>query len=157
MIFGDLGPIDNPGREHLQAFVARVEEFLGIVVNNVENEFGFLWRNRPQLQALARATFEEDVRRSAEELRAAILEIPQERINRHGLEGRPLAFKLGVLASISDQWGAVRATIALPEWLRRIIDAIDALLDSLIDAAGGAGSLVKEFKDALAALIPTRS
>lgn len=31
-------------------------------------------------------------------------------------------------------------------------DAIDAILDSLLDAAGGIGALLKEFKNALAAL-----
>jgi hypothetical protein len=33
-----------------------------------------------------------------------------------------------------------------------VVDAIDAVLDSLIEAAGGAGGLIKEFKDALRAL-----
>ena len=43
-----------------------------------------------------------------------------------------------------------------PEWFRKIIEAIDAALDSLIAAAGGVGGLVKEFKDALLALAPAK-
>jgi len=38
------------------------------------------------------------------------------------------------------------------EWLKKMYEAIDAILDSIIGAAGGAGGVVKEFKAALSAL-----
>jgi len=46
----------------------------------------------------------------------------------------------------------VRGQFSVREWFKKIIDAIDAILDSLIDAACGTGGLIKEFKDALGAL-----
>lgn len=80
----------------------------------------------------------------------------------HGLTGRPLKFKLWVLDSIGNQWehlreprdwrGRFRRQLSIREWFKKIIEAIDAVLDSLIDAAGGAGGLIKEFKDALSSL-----
>ena len=54
--------------------------------------------------------------------------------------------------SIGRKWEQVRGQFTMREWFSRIIDAIDAALDSLIAAAGGVGSLIKEFKDALRAL-----
>lgn len=84
-------------------------------------------------------------------------EIPESRLLQHGLIGRPLQFKFRVLDSIGRQWEAVQALgqLSIRDWVKRLFDAIDAILDSLIDAADGAGGLIKEFKDALAALVKT--
>jgi hypothetical protein len=46
----------------------------------------------------------------------------------------------------------VRSQFRIRGWFKRLIEAIDAVLDSLIEAAGGVGGLIKEFKDALSAL-----
>ena len=68
-----------------------------------------------------------------------------------------MQFKFRVLDSIGRQWEAVQALgqLSIRDWVKRLFDAIDAILDSLIDAADGAGGLIKEFKDALAALVKT--
>ena len=66
-----------------------------------------------------------------------------------------MRFKLAVVDSIGRQWDRVRRQFTVREWLKRIFDAIDAILDSIIAAAGGVGGLVKEFKDALSALVKT--
>lgn len=49
----------------------------------------------------------------------------------------------------------MRGQFSIREWFRKIIEAIDAALGSLIDAAAGIGGLLKEFKDALLALAKT--
>lgn len=152
MIFAELAAVPNPGRNELIRFVSLVEEFLGIVVEDTET-FGFLWRGDARFHDLARATYSDYVRPSAEHLRQQIPEIRQFQIDVHGLEGPPLRFKFAVLGAISDRWDQFRSGFSVEKWLQKIIDAIDAVLDSLIDAAGGIGSLIKEFKDALSALI----
>jgi hypothetical protein len=57
--------------------------------------------------------------------------------------------------SIGRRWNHVRGQFSIREWFRKIIEAIDAALGSLIDAAAGIGGLLKEFKDALLALAKT--
>ncbi len=41
--------------------------------------------------------------------------------------------------------------LPIREWFVKMVASIDAILDSLIDAAG-VGGIIKEFKDSLAAL-----
>jgi len=119
-----------------------------VLENN--NDFGFLWENSNQLNGLAWETFRHDIVEGAGlRLDSSIKEIPQRSIEDHGLEGRPLKFKFFVLDSIGNQWGRVKGQFSVREWFKRITEAIDTILDSLIDAAGG---LIKEFKDALFSL-----
>lgn len=112
---------------------------------------------------LALETFLYDITDGAGlQLDRAIGNISETRLITHGLVGRPLKFKFKVLDSIANQWpdihqvrdlrGRFRRGFSIREWFKKIIDAIDAILDSLIDAAGGAGGLIKEFKYALSAL-----
>ena len=152
MWFDQIAEAENPGRAELQLFVHNVRQFLGFVLEN-RNDFGFLWEGSPDLHELAWETFRHDVAQGVEALSRAIEEIPQDAIHAHGLEGRPLRFKFRVLGSIGNQWERFRGLSAsVPEWLKKIIAAIDAVLDSLISAGGGKGGVIKEFKDALAAL-----
>ena len=88
-------------------------------------------------------------------MHSAIPDIPERSLLSHGLIGRPMTFKLKVLASISDGWERVQRQFSIRDWFKRVVHAIDAILESLIDAAGGAGGIIKEFKDALPALAKT--
>lgn len=152
MWFGEIASSANPGREELQLFVRNVRSFLGFVLEN-QNDFSYLWEESPGLLDLAWETFRFDIADGAGlELDYAIRDIRPEKLRQHGLEGRPLRFKFKVLDSIGNQWEKVKGQFSVREWFKKIVEAIDAILDSLIDAAGGAGGLIKEFKDALKAL-----
>jgi len=151
MWFSELADVENPGREELQGFVSATIRFLAFVVEQ-EHGFEFLWEDAPGLRLVAKPTFEEDVFRSARELTDRIPRIRETRLLAHGLLGRPLRFKLLVLDVIGRRWPEVREKFSRREWFRKYVAAIDAILDSLVAAAGGTGGLLKEFKDALAAL-----
>jgi len=146
MWFENIAKVDEPGPGELMEFTRGVETFLGFVLKE-RHDFAFLWEDEPELWELA----EEDM----------IGKIPESTLDQHGLRKQPLKFKLRVLNSIANRWrrireqfqvGTLRRMLAAREWFKKIVEAIDAVLDSLIDAAGGAGGLVKEFKDALRAL-----
>ena len=152
MWFKEIAASENPGREELGTFVWNVRNFLGFVLENTE-EFSFLWEKSPELHEMAWETFRFDIAEGAGlELVHAISDISPKKLRQHGLEGRPLRFKFNVLNSIGSQWEKVKGQFSIREWFKKLVDAIDAILDSLIDAADGAGGLIKEFKDALGAL-----
>lgn len=152
MWFTDVASADNPGREELRLFVQDVRHFLFFILEDRQN-FGFLWRHDPSLHDLAMDTMKHDIAHGAGlELDNAIHRIEDDRLYSHGLEGRPLKFKFQVLDSIANQWKSVRRDFSVREWLKNIVGAIDAILDSLIDATHGAGRVIKDFKDALSSL-----
>jgi hypothetical protein len=152
MWFDSIASTDEPGRKELQGFVCSVRDFLAFVLEQTDT-FGFLWESNPELLEQARETFALDVaERAVPELVQAIDEISPEGLHAHGLEGRPLRFKLRVLKSVSNLWPRLKPQLSIRDWLKKIIDAIDAILGSLVEAAGGAGGIIKEFKDALCAL-----
>ena len=150
MWFSDIAKTQNPGPSELLTFVDNTESFLVFVLE--EKAFSFLWEHDDRLRGLAIETFQSDVREAASLLKQSIPVIPASQSHIHGLSGSALKFKLAVVDAVTKQWQSARANLNPREWLRRAIDAIDALLDSLIAAAGGAGGLIKEFKDALRAL-----
>jgi hypothetical protein len=154
MWFKEIAEVDNPGTQELQGFVDGVLEFLEFVLER-RADFAFLWNDNTQLREMALDTFERDVIGSGRHLREVIPNIETRRLMLHGLEGRPLRFKIAVTNSIANTWDFARKQFRIRDWFKRIIEAIDALLDSLIHAAGGVGGLVKEFKDALSALAPS--
>lgn len=155
MWFTELAAVENPGRDELHRFVDSVIDFLGFVLER-RDYFAFLWEDDPELLPLAQDTYSGDVRETgASELHRAIPAIREGVLISHGLVGRPMRFKLSLLTSISDAWERVRGQFGIRDWFKRVVDAIDAILDSLIDAAGGIGGIIKEFKDALSALTKT--
>jgi hypothetical protein len=152
MWFNQVAAVEEPGRTELMLFVRNVREFLGFVLEN-RKDFDFLWHESPELYDLAWETFRFDIAEGAGlELDRAIANISGDVLYMHGLEGRPLRFKFAVLNSIGNRWGKLGGRPSIREWFKKIVEAIDAILDSLIDAAGGAGGIIKEFKDALMAL-----
>ena len=79
-----------------------------------------------------------------ERLLAAIETTELENLGLHGLTGQQLRFKLQTIHTRETRFRLI-------PWLwnlRRLIDTIDNLLDSIIKAVG-AGDAVKELKDAL--------
>jgi hypothetical protein len=153
MWFTELARHENPGRKELNQFLDNINKFLDFVLKSPE--FQFLWEGEPELRGLAIETFQSDVVESILLLQQEIPNIEENRLRQHGLLGRPVKFKFRVLDSIGRQWNRVREQFSVREWLKQIFEAIDAILDSVIHAAAGAGGLIKEFKDALAALVKT--
>ncbi|MBI3886105.1 MAG: hypothetical protein HY302_10295 [Opitutae bacterium] len=155
MWFTEIARAENPGREEMHGFVVGVERFLAFVLES-EKDFGFLWADDPELHGLAWETFKLDVAGAGGTVHQAIDEsLSARQVELHGLTGRALRFKLRVLDAIARRWEKFRGQLRVREWLKQMFEAIDAILDSLIDAAGGAGGLIKEFKDALGALAAT--
>jgi len=152
MWFTDVASADNPGREELRLFVQDVRHFLFFILEDTKN-FGFLWQHDPSLYDHAKDTMRHDIAQGAGlELDKAIHRIDNIHLYSHGLEGRPLKFKFQVLNSIANQWKSVCRDFSVREWFQQVVNAIDVILDSLIDAANGAGRLIKDFKDTLASL-----
>ncbi len=152
MWFTKIAGATEPGLAELHGFLDEMQQFLGFVLKQTE-DFGFLWDDDPELLGLAWDTFEADVSREVKRLHESLSsERAQENVREHGLVGRPMRFKLRSLASIARKWGRKAAgRFSIRAWLRRMFEAIDTILDSLIQAAG-VGGLVKEFKDTLMAL-----
>ena len=153
-LFVGIGAAANPGAHELQQFTRDVERFLDFVVKD-SPEFRFLWEQNPKLESMARDTLEKDVPRSAIALRDAIPGISSKAIQAHGLSGAALRFKLNVIETVARGWEKVKGGLSVRAWFKQVVDAIDALLDSLIEATGARG-LIKEFKDALSALLPVQ-
>lgn len=152
MWFSAIAQSKNPGPDELVMFLDSVNNFFDFVLSE-EKSFGFLWERDQRLRYLAVETFRNDVLEASSFLKRVIPNISAVQSHLHGLSGRPLQFKLAVIDSVTRQWQELRQSLNPRDWLKRAIDAIDALLDSLISAAGGAGGLIKEFKDALRSLV----
>jgi hypothetical protein len=135
----------------LDRFLNGVELFLTDVVCG--EEFAILWQHDSALRALAEETLKHDIKGSIMELKVEIHAMGEPDIYRYGLYGGSLSFRLSVIGSIARQWDAVRRQFSIQEWILRMFDAIDALLDSAIDAANGYGGSIKGFKDALSAVV----
>jgi hypothetical protein len=160
MWFEGIAKVEEPGPAELMEFTRGVESFLGFVLKE-KQDFAFLWEEEPELLVLAQDTYDNDVRPEAVRMRDVIGKIPHSTLDQHGLRNRPLKFKLRVLNSIANRWrriqeqlkaGTWRRMLAAREWFKKIVEAIDAVLQSLSEASGGAGGLIIEFKDALRAL-----
>jgi hypothetical protein len=152
--FDNLAVSEQPEAEQLQEFVRKVQEFLRYVLKR-RVEFAFLWEDAPNLRRIAAETFASDLRDQFKLLRSAVPQISRRQLTSHGLLGRPLRFKFKVLASIAGRWERVKREFTIRGWFKQVCEAIDAILDSLIQAAGGVGGGIKEFKDALSALAKT--
>ena len=157
MSFVEIAEVENPGIEELSMFVKEVNNFLGYVIES--KDFNFLWENQTNLRELAIATYHENISTDVNELINVIPEISKKKIHQHGLVGLPAKFKYNVVATIEqrepqvklkESW--IKRQLSKRKWLKKIFEAIDAILDSIIAAAGGAGGLVMEFKKALSAL-----
>jgi len=152
MWFNEIAVSENPGEEELILFVRNVRSFLGHVLED-NNSFGFLWEDDPKLHELALTTFRHDIAEGAGLILDEVIpQIPNTQLIAHGLSGRPLNFKFRVIVSIDSKWERLTGQLSIREWFKKMVDAIDAVLDSIINAAGGAGGIIKEFKDSLSAL-----
>ena len=72
-------------------------------------------------------------------------EIPPEQMERHGLIGAQLRFKL---ATVTWRWNLFHRRKSTPLF-RRLLNSIDTLLNSILSAIPGGASAVSEMKDAI--------
>jgi len=149
--FAELAGVAHPGRKHLHDFLAEVMRLLEHALRSEESNL--LWSEYPGLRDLALVAYETDILGSASELDAAIDEIPEGELIRHGLVGNSARFKFNVIAAVSKAWNNLAGRFSIRAGFRRVIEAVDVPLGSLVDAAGTGGA-IKEFKDALLALAP---
>jgi hypothetical protein len=128
--------------EVLEDIVSDPRERLGSTVWSDELE-GHLKNAWPQLEAI--------LNRSRGRFMAPEFLHEDDEFRRHGLVGDQLAFKVGVVEALAVGW---RQTFGSQKrgWLKKILDAIDALLDSLAEIVPGLGS-VKEIKESLESLV----
>ena len=164
MSFSELAAIEEPDRDELLRFVKEVKGFLLFALESSE-QFDFLWDGDDDLREKAMETLRFDILEGAGlELEQAIPFILPGQLYLHGLSGRPLRFKFQVIGTIEKSYDVYQKADYIPPtltkpsqtpsigpWFKKMIDAIDAVLDSLISAAGGSGGIIKEFKDSLRA------
>ena len=151
MLFAEFVEIAEPTREHLVMFVGETVELLRLAVDS-DDLADRLFRKDAAFREMARGSFHTDVIPAAQDLQLAINNIPDEQLERHGLLGSAARFKYGAIARLAEEWRVWRGRLTAALTFRHLLEAVDALLDSLIQAAGGIGAVLKEFKDATMAL-----
>lgn len=129
---------DNP-RNVLEEFIEDVVRFLRMVAFNDEPNWKPIFRES-LIGPMQAAT--EGLNYHSDRARKQIRVLGEDQIRDHGLSGNELRFKLAV---INDAYGASGGIWTFPGW-RRLIEAIDVLLESIL-AATGAGTAVSEVKD----------
>jgi hypothetical protein len=153
--FVKIGQIQDPQRDTLVLFVDETVKLLTLLVKSKDFTVR-LWRDDAQLISLAAKTLRDDVLPAAENLKVKIGKVPESQLKHHGLVGSAARFKYAVLARVSKSWRRWQGQLTARAGFRSVLEAVDAVLGSLIDAAHGSGGLIKEFKDAIMALILTR-
>jgi hypothetical protein len=155
--FGQLAARPDPGIHELQMFLDVVERFLDDLLRSQVHHEGDppLSITFDEMREAALVTFDQDVVPSLSALRAAIPYIAPERLDVHGLTGAPQRFKLRALEALEQGHSGAENFTA---WTRSMLAGIDAILNSLVNAAGAVsglplGSLAQEFKDMLAAIL----
>ena len=161
MAFEFVDDLTNPDHTSIQLFLEGTWRFIAGLV--YEREAPLLWEGKGSLLELAQITCADTVQPSIQELaRVARTEefLESESVRNHGLVGYPMLFKLKVLRDIEKLWNKVRTGVSNISWrrvLRKVIDAVDVILDSLLAAANmvvpGVGGTAKEFKDTIRVLV----
>jgi hypothetical protein len=155
--FSPLAARPDPGIVELQMFLDVVERFLDDLLHGQVSHEGDppLSMTFDEMREAALQSFDQDVIPSLSALRAAIPYIAPERLDVHGLTGAPQRFKLRALEAIEQ---ARQSVEDFGTWIKAMLAGIDAILNSLVNAAGAVsglplGSLAQEFKDMLAAIL----
>jgi len=81
-------------------------------------------------------------------LQRAVAQASQSDLQRYGLAGAQLSYKLAII-----EFAGERAALGTPGWLRRLLELIDNLLESILKALNVDDAL-NEIKDALLGSLP---
>ena len=139
--------------EKIQEFVARIYAWLGASYDSSASSIvGSPWppvRVDRELREVATAAWREYERDyPLPMLQRRVAELSRDMLMRHGLYGAQLAYKLAAI-----DLAASRATEGISGWLRKLLELIDNLLESILKALNIDDAL-KEIKDALLASLP---
>ena len=126
-------------RERLIGFVRFVEALLAEIVRDGKDPQGRRLFFEPLLAPMHEAW--ETGRNEFRALQAALLDLSAAAMDRHGLSRPQLTFKLSVVRHFSALFNSHGK-----RWLRRLLDVIDTLLKSILDAIG-VGGAAGELKD----------
>ena len=132
----------QPDQDLLLQFVRAVHDLLAEVVENPNDRQGEPLFADGLIDPM-RAAFLE-IPGHFERLYTAVRRLEPDGIAEHGLSGNQLHFKLAAV-HYREQVYRQRGGFFRLQWL---LDAIEGLLDSIIDAAG-VGGAIKEFKEAM--------
>lgn len=153
--FVHIAESTDPQKKELELFLNNTVQLLGYLVN-AQDLRQRLWRDDEELRQLALESFNADVIPAAEDLKIAISKINNEDLKHHGLTGTAARFKYAVIAKLAKSWRRYKGQFTVGKTFRSLLEAVDAVLDSMISAANGNGGLIKEFKDVIMALSSTR-
>jgi|SRR5450631_64623 hypothetical protein len=139
--------------EKMQEFLRRVYLWLGASYgSSTESIFDSPWPPisvHLQLRDTAAAAWRECERDlPLDVLQSRVAELSRETRVRHGLYGEQLTYKLATV-----DLAASRAAVGGSGWLRKLLELIDNLLESILKALK-IDSALKEIKDALLASLP---
>jgi hypothetical protein len=139
--------------ERLREFMARVYAWLsasyGDAATGIVDSPWPPIRVLPQLQELGAAAWREYERdHPLDALQDRISDLPYDSLVRYGICASQLTYKLATI-----EFAASRAVLGISGWIRKLLELIDSLLESILKALGIDDAL-KEIKDALLASLP---
>jgi hypothetical protein len=138
----------NNDRERIFGFVANVYHWLSACYNGESLSYGM----QPAFPVIyVRGEFQPNAREAWREFsehtplstfEAAIKRASDRDLESHGMVGSQLSYKLQVIEYIKEK------AFHFSGWKKKLLDAIDTFLDSILSALG-VGEALKELKDAL--------
>lgn len=131
-----------PDSQKLAEFIRWVEAFLTELVESARSPTGTSLFAEELLGQMRSAW--DDAGPEFNRLAEATVSIPEGAVRDHGLSGNQLMFKLATVSRLSGLFRRFGTTSIL----RRLLNAIDTLLNSILSAVPG-GSAASEIKDAI--------
>ncbi|MDT8856692.1 hypothetical protein RNZ50_17005 [Paracoccaceae bacterium Fryx2] len=134
---------DGDSRSVLATFVLTVRDFLEEIVRSGTDYFGGQLFDRDLHDEMERPFFE--IYPEFERAARAVAGLEAAAIAAHGLSGEQLRFKFSVIGHHNDRFRAIGGVTLF----RKLIDALDVLLQSLLSALvpAGIGTGIAEIKD----------
>ena len=137
--------------EQLSTIVLQLEELLSQLMENPEFDEYFYGDVR---QSMCKAW--KSVAPRFEAYAAAVQEAAESDLATHGLTGDELEFKVEAINFVARRFfklGELSTLSRRKKWLRKLLEIIDKLLKSILDAVPGGGA-ISEYKDFCESLIP---
>jgi hypothetical protein len=139
--------LENEAKKYLGGFLGETLDFLKMLAYEGVDAEGrplFVEKLLPEIRK-AWEEFQEDFNvKNAQDAQELVNKIPGPVLQSHGLYGGQLRLKLSAISSWRERFLGKRTK----KLLLRLLDAIDTLLDSLMQAAG-IDKALKEIKDIL--------
>ena len=136
--------IDTPSfdeRERIQQFLNDVRALLAAVIETGQDPRGNRLIRDPDVLREVRAAWA-DSRQYFEAAHRAVAEAPDQRLREHGLYGN----QIGAKFTVTGRHWTRFMNIGGGRLFRKLIDVIDDLLDSILQAIGASGA-ISEIKD----------